>query len=72
MLAGALEAELLAFFFAGVAAEQIGALQGALVVFVDDNQSFGDTEADCFDLAFVATAGDVGTDVELASDFESL
>ncbi len=65
LFAGAFEAELLAFFFSGVAAEQIGTLEGALEVFVHDGQGFADAEADGFGLALVAAAGNDGADVKL-------
>ena len=72
LLAGAFEAELLAFAFAGVAAKQVGALEGALEVFVHDDEGFGDTEADSFDLAFVAATGYNGADIKLADVVEHL
>jgi len=65
LLTGALEAELLAFAFAGIAADQVGALEGTLEVFVHNCQGFADTEADGFGLSFVAAAGNDGADVEL-------
>jgi hypothetical protein len=72
LFAGALEAELLAFAFAVVAAEQVGAFERGFEIFVQDHQSFADTQADRLYLAFVPAAGNDGADVELADVIEHL
>jgi len=46
LLAGALEAVLFAFLFAGVAAKEFCAAQGTFQVFVHDGQRLGDAQAD--------------------------
>ena len=70
MLAGTLEAELLAFFLTGVSAEQVGALQRALDVFVHDRQGLGNTEANRLDLTIVATTRHDGADIVLVDQIK--
>jgi hypothetical protein len=62
LLAGTFEAELLAFFFTGIAGKQVGALECAFEVFVHCGQCLGDSKPDGFDLAVVATTGNMGAD----------
>ena len=62
LFASTLEAELFAFFFAGVTTEQVGALQCCLEIDVHDGQCFGNAEADGLDLTVVTATTDVSRD----------